>query len=213
MPSTPWPSVAFFAQATSGSCRAGRRVRHRKYVDPLRRQRLDAIEQCLIAPGAEDFCCAHRQRQRRGIEPELAADAVDQQRLAGADADLLHRRIGGAEIAEPRGGFEAHIVGQLDQRGRRRGDELRQPAVRIGAHDLLRAAEIALQRPARTIVGLAAPAHPARAARAARIDIDALARPHCHTCSPTLATTPAGSRPKIAGSGGIILLSGVSVPK
>jgi len=28
-----------------------------------------------------------------------------------------------------------------------------------------------------------------------------------------LATTPAGSRPKIAGSGGIILLSGVSVPK
>jgi hypothetical protein len=33
------------------------------------------------------------------------------------------------------------------------------------------------------------------------------------TCSPTLSTTPAGSRPKIAGSGGISLLSGVSVPK
>ena len=34
-----------------------------------------------------------------------------------------------------------------------------------------------------------------------------------NTCAPTLATTPVGSRPKIAGSGGIILLSGVSEPK
>ena len=100
------------------------------------------------------------------------------QRLSGPDADLLHRRIGGAEITEPRGGLEAHIVGQLDQRGRRRGDELRQPAVRICAHDLLRAAEIALQRPARTIISLAAAAHPARTARAPRIDVDALARTH-----------------------------------
>src|SRR5580704_8702178 len=34
-----------------------------------------------------------------------------------------------------------------------------------------------------------------------------------NTCSPTLATTPVGSSPKIAGSGGIVLLSGVSEPK
>ena len=49
-----------------------------EHIDAARRQRPDTIEQRLIAAGTEDFGRAHRQRQLRGIQPELAADAVDQ---------------------------------------------------------------------------------------------------------------------------------------
>src|SRR5580700_1540269 len=66
-----------------GICRADalrRRIRYRKNINASRRQCLDAIEQPLLAPGAEDFRRTHRQRKLRGVEAELPADAVDQER-------------------------------------------------------------------------------------------------------------------------------------
>src|SRR5262249_12763228 len=97
--------------------------------------------------------------------------------MAGPDAELLERRIGGAEIAEARGRVEAQAVGQAHERTRPRGDELAEAAVRIILHDLERAPEIALQRELRAVQDLSRPAHPTVAAAAHRVDVDPFAHP------------------------------------
>jgi len=74
----------------------------------------------------------------RGAEPERAADAVDEHRLAGHRVGFLHRAIRRAEIAEAGGLLERHVVGKLDQRVLRRGHELAEAAVGIEIVDFLR---------------------------------------------------------------------------
>src|SRR5271165_5517748 len=97
--------------------------------------------------------------------------------MAGADAELLERRIGGPEITEARRRVEGQVVGQAHDRACRRRDELGEAAVRVVLHDLERASEIALQGEFRTVENLTGAAHPAVAAAAHRVDVDPLARP------------------------------------
>src|SRR4029079_9088476 len=91
----------------SGGDAADVAVAERKHLDPPRRQCADALEQRDIAAGAENSGRAHGERQHRRTKPELAADAIDQEALARTYAELLHRRIAGAEIAEARGVLHA----------------------------------------------------------------------------------------------------------
>src|SRR4030095_7632726 len=50
----------------------------RQHFDAIRRQRFHALEQLHVAPGAEQFVRAHRQRKQGSTDTERAADAVDQ---------------------------------------------------------------------------------------------------------------------------------------
>ncbi|MNF53783.1 hypothetical protein D3C84_351850 [compost metagenome] len=79
------------------------------------RQVFHFLEQILVSGGAEDFTNAHSQRQGDGAQAECPADPVDQHGAAGTNVGLEQCFVGGAQITQSRGGFEADVVWQFDQ--------------------------------------------------------------------------------------------------
>ena len=139
-------------------------------------------------------------------EPEGAADAVDQHRAARADAGAPQRPVRRTEVAPAGGRLVRDVVRQLDQAVLRGGHVLGQPAVRVVVEQRLglRAEpEVAVER----VVACSAVVSPVRQSRQPpqyRAGLTYTRWPismPC-TCEPFSTTTPVGSRPKIAGSGG-----------
>ena len=74
-------------------------------------ERLHPRQEIAPTPSAEDAGSAAPERNQRSAEPERAADAVDEHRIARPGTGLAQCRVGSAEITQPRGLLEADVVG------------------------------------------------------------------------------------------------------
>ena len=134
------------------------------------RARSRAVPRILVTPRPSA-------RERRA-EPERTGQAIDENGRARPRIGLAQRRVGGADIAEPRRLFVGHIVGDGDQIVLRRGRVLAHAGIGVGVELFLRVraeAEIAAEGIVGAIHRFVGAAGRTRAAEQAGIDIDPVA--------------------------------------